>query len=279
MYSLYILFFIFFIFLLYLFSIKPNKKRNLDFLLGRYYSHRGLHDNTDINPENSLLSFQMAADKSFGIEFDVQVTKDRIPVVFHDDKLKRVCQANGQIPRLKFKDLEDLRLFNSEQYIPTLKETLELISGRVPLIIEIKSSSSDVSQLKYIAELLDAYKGPYVIESFNPAVLIWYKKNRPHIIRGQLSSYFKKKNHSLSRRFRDFFLENLITNFLTKPDFIAFNYRYKHMFSFRLCKMLYNPMTATYTIKSQKSLDNNLKDFDLFIFDSFIPEKYTGNIE
>lgn len=258
--------------ILYLWSIKPNKKRDVSAFLGRLYSHRGIHDNKDKNPENSLLSFRMAAEAGYGIELDVQVTRDNIPVIFHDKTLKRACELDSCISDYTLKELKDIRLFNTDEYIPTLKEVLTTVDGRVPLIVEIKNDTSDVSEIKFIAGVLDAYKGVYCIESFNPLAVIWYKKNRPQIIRGQLSSYFKKSDHSFSRRSRDFILENLMTNFLTKPDFIAFNYKYKDMFSFKLCKALFNPLTAAYTIKSQKILDANRDYFDLFIFDSFIPK-------
>lgn len=258
--------------LLYIWSIKPNKKRDVSAFLGRLYSHRGIHDNKDKNPENSLLSFKMAVEAGFGIELDVQVTKDNIPVIFHDKTLKRACELDSCVNEYTLKELEEIRLFNTDQYIPTLKEVLNIVDGKVPLIVEIKNETSDVSEIPFIAEVLDNYRGAYCIESFNPLAVMWYKKNRPQIIRGQLSSYFKKSDHSLFRRSRDFLLENLMTNFLAKPDFIAFNYKYKDMFSFKLCKSLFNPLTAAYTIKSQKVLDNNKDDFHLFIFDSFIPK-------
>lgn len=269
---MYIIIFLVLLVFFYLLSIKPNKKRNVDMFLNHLYSHRGIHDNMDKNPENSLLSFRMAVDKEYGIELDVQVTKDNIPVVFHDRTLSRVCYLKNCLNDFTLKELKDLRLFKTEESIPTLKEVLDIVDGKVPLIVEIKNESTDISELKYIAEVLDNYNGIYSIESFNPLVLMWYKKNRPHVIRGQLSSYFKKKHHSFARRARDFLLENLMTNFLAKPDFIAFNYKHKDMFSYKLCKKLYDPLTVAYTIKSQRQLDLNKNDFHLFIFDSFIPK-------
>ncbi|MGO1469182.1 MAG: glycerophosphodiester phosphodiesterase family protein [Tissierella sp.] len=275
MYSIYIISFLTLLFLMYLFSIKPNKKRDLNFLLNHYYSHRGIHNNDDKNPENSILAFQMAVEKGYGIELDIQVTKDKIPVIFHDKSLLRVCNLENKIQTLTLEELKKLKLFKSDQYLPTFKEILDLVDGRVPLIVEIKNETTDISELKYIASLLDTYTGIYAIESFNPLVLRWYKKNRPHIIRGQLATCSKKKDLSVCKKVKDFILENFMTNFLSKPDFLAFNYKYKNMFSFNLCKILYNPITAAYTIKSHQTLKDNLDDFNIFIFDSFIPEEDT----
>ena len=269
---IYITVFLILIALLYILSIKPNKKRDADEFLKVLYAHRGIHNNKGDNPENSLLAFKIAVEKAYGIELDVQVTKDNIPVVFHDKTLSRVCNLENSIKDFTIKELVNLSLFSTEESIPTLEEVLNLVDGKVPLIVEIKNESSDIKELKYIAETLDNYSGVYCIESFNPLVLRWYKKNRPQLIRGQLSTYYKKKNHPFPIIVRDFILENLMLNFLSKPDFIAFNHKHKNMFSFRLCKKLYKPLTAAYTIKNQKQFNKNKKVFDLFIFDSFIPK-------
>lgn len=269
---IYIIVFLILIAWLYILSIRPNKKRNLDEFLNHLYAHRGVHDNKANNPENSLLAFEMAVEKGYGIELDLQVTRDNIPLVFHDKTLSRVCKIEKPIDEFTLKELADLRLFTSDQSIPTLEEVLKLVDGEVPLIVEIKNESTDISELIYIAEILDKYRGIYCIESFNPLVLRWYKKNRPQLIRGQLSTYYKKKNSPLPIIVRDFILENLMANFISKPDFIAFNYKHKNMFSFKLCKKLYSPLTAAYTIKNQKQFNKNKNDFDLFIFDSFIPK-------
>lgn len=273
MFLLYISILLILLALLYIWSIKPNKKRDMSKFKDRLYAHRGLHNNREINPENSLLAFQMAVDENYGIELDVQVTRDNIAVIFHDNTLLRVCGSKTSIGDHTFEELKDFHLYKTDQKIPTLVEVLELVDGRVPLIVEIKDSSKNISKITYIAEILDSYRGIYCIESFNPIIVEWYKKNRPHVIRGQLSTYYKKKKLPLSRKFRNLLLENFMINFLSRPDFLGFNYKYKDMFSFKLCKTLYNPLTAAYTIKNQEDYLENKDDFHLIIFDSFIPEE------
>lgn len=273
MFLIYLLIILILLALFYIWSIKPNKKRDTSGFLGRLYAHRGLHDNLNKNPENSFLAFEMAVEEDYGIELDVQVTKDTIPVIFHDDTLIRACGLETCIGDYSLEELKKINLFNSQEKIPSLQEVLDLVDGKVPLIVEIKNYSRDIGDIEYIAQVLDKYKGLYCVESFNPLSLIWYKENRPQIIRGQLSSYFKKKGHSFSRRARDILLENFMTNFLTKPDFLGFNHKFKDMLSFKLCKTLYDPLTIAYTIKSENALQKSKNDFDLFIFDSFIPKK------
>lgn len=256
--------------LLYLFAIMPKmfNRPNFDPFKGYYYAHRGLHLGENVAPENSMVAFNLAVEKNYGIEFDVQLSKDGIPVVFHDSSLKRVCGVDKFVDELTFEELRELRIFNSQEKIPRFTKVLDLVNGKVPLIIELKTSSNNISVCPIVAGILDNYKGIYCVESFNPLVVFWYKKNRPHIIRGQLSTnHVKGKTHKAV----GFLLQNLLFNFLTKPDFIAFDHRYDSMISFRICKALYKPPTVAYTIKSIEELNEKTNKFDLIIFDNFIP--------
>lgn len=259
----------------YLLAIMPKIRNTVDFtgFKGRFYAHRGLHDNKNISPENSIKAFQLAIDNDYGIEFDVQLSKDNIPVVFHDYNLKRVCGVDGYIWDYNYEELKNFSLFNSNEKIPLLQEVLDLVNGRVPLIVELKGESKDPIISSIVATYLDNYNGVYCVESFNPMIVHWYKKNRPHIIRGQLSMKYGYKNKSMAKRILNFALEKLLFNFMTKPDFIAYRHKDCHMLSLTLCRKLYSVFTVTYTIQSQEELEKCWHVFDLFIFDNFIPEK------
>lgn len=256
--------------ILYLLAIMPKmfNRHDLSSFKGYYYAHRGLHLGENVAPENSIAAFNLAVKKNYGIEFDVQLSKDGIPVVFHDSSLKRICGIDKYIDELTFNELRELKVLNSNEKIPHLKEVLELVNCKVPLIIELKTRSNDTSVCPVVAEILDNYKGIYCIESFNPLAVFWYKKNRPHIIRGQLSTNHLKGKHNKAL---GFLLQNLLFNFLTKPDFIAFDHLYDSMMSFKICKALYKPPTVAYTIKSLQELNEKANKFDLIIFENFIP--------
>lgn len=260
--------------ILYLLLIMPKLRTNPDYakLEGWYYAHRGLHNNRSDAPENSIKAFQLAVDNSYGIELDVQLTKDDIPIVFHDYNLKRACGVNLKTAELTYDELRQYSLFNSKQHIPTLKEALECIGGQVPVIVELKIPWSAKKICKLVSKVLDDYKGVYCIETFNPFGLIWYRKNCPNVIRGQLASDFNKE-HLEGSKMQYFILKHLLLNFQTKPDFIAFDHKYKKALSFSLCRKLFKAKTAAWTIKSQKELDECSRYFDLFIFDSFIPKE------
>lgn len=235
------------------------------------YAHRGLHDNRTDAPENSLRAFQKAVEAGFGIEMDIQMTKDHVPVVFHDFTLKRICNADGKIADYTFEELQQFHLCDSDQKIPKFEDVLKLVDGKVPLIVELKIEALDTSICPAGDKLLSAYKGMYCIESFNPLGVFWYRRHRKEIVRGQLSDAFLKDGEY--RGVLYFLLQNLVFNFLTKPDFIAYHHKYPEILSRRICRGLYHNTAAAWTIKSQKELDAARKNFDIFIFDSFMPER------
>lgn len=258
--------------LLYLLAIMPKLRKNpaMKQFDGWLYAHRGLHKNKSKAPENSLPAFKLAVEHGFGIELDVQLTKDKVPVVFHDYDLNRACGVDIKVTDLTYEELKKYTLFKSKETIPTFREVLDLVDGKVPLIVELKIPWNPVETCLAASRELKNYKGLYCIESFNPFGLIWYKKHHPEIVRGQLSTDFVKDEIE-GNKVQYFILKHLLFNFLTKPDFIAYHHIYKKSLSFSICRKLYKVKTVAWTIKSQQELDENKGYFDLFIFDKFDP--------
>lgn len=256
--------------IVYLFLIAPRifGKPDCTPLYGVHYAHRGLFDNNSQAPENSLPAFKRAVDAGYGIELDVQLSKDGIPVVFHDATLKRMCGVEGNVWEYTLKELQQMRLAGSSATIPTFAEVLRTVNGKVPLIIEYKL---DVAQTKVCAlcnEQLKQYSGTYCIESFHPLALLWYKKHRPDIVRGQLCmEYWNEKQYR--GRFSLLLLSHMITNIVTRPDFIAYKHSDASNISRRICKKL-GALSVAWTIKNETQYQKAKKHFDLFIFDSFL---------
>lgn len=257
--------------LVYLFLIAPRvlAKPDVSPLFDVHYAHRGLHDNDTDAPENALPAFQMAVDAGYGIELDVQLTRDRIPVVFHDETLERVCGVKGNVRDYTLEELQAFTLCKSSEHIPTFEQVLDLVDGRVPLIVEIKIHESADAVCSAADALLSKYKGAYCIESFHPFAVRWYKKNRPEVIRGQLSSNFNKPDHR--EPLSQLLVHYLLTNVLCRPDFIAYDHRHKYNLSRLLCKAVFRPLSVAWTIRSQEELDMSANDFSLFIFEGFKP--------
>ena len=258
--------------ILYLLMIMPRilRKPNRQPHMGVLYAHRGLHDNQNGVPENSMAAFRRAVEAGYGIELDVQLTKDGIPVIFHDFTLERMCGVSGKVDALTYEELQMLSLGQTTEKIPTLREFLDMAAGKVPLIVELKIEWTDLSLCPAVQKMLAEYKGVYCIESFNPLALVWYRRYHKEIMRGQLSTNFRCDGNY--KNVLHFFLSHLLLNWATKPDFIAYNCLFKKEPGRRLCRKLYKNLAVAWTIKSQEQLESLREDFDLFIFEGFIPK-------
>lgn len=254
--------------LVYLFLIAPRiiGKPNRMSLYGVHYAHRGLFDNETYAPENSIAAIQKAVEAGYGIEFDVQLSKDNVPVVFHDASLKRMCGVEGKVWEYTIEELQKLKLEKSKETIPTLAHVLEIIDGRVPLIIEYKMDRVNTKVCELGNALLEKYKGVYCIESFHPLAVFWYRKHRPDVIRGQLSQDYSKTEY---KGIQYWLMKNLLTNFVTRPDFVAYRHSDFRNLSRRICRLL-GALSVAWTVRSEEQYGKAKPHFDLFIFDSFI---------
>lgn len=256
----------------YLFASAPgiHKKTKWQHLTGWDYAHRGLYDNEHGIPENSMAAFRRAVDKGYGIELDVHLTADNQLVVFHDDTLTRMCGMNKKISSFLYSDLMQLRLLGTEEGIPLFKDVLELIDGKVPLIIELKVDGSNQNLLcPLVWQLLSRYKGDYCIESFHPFVLQWFKRHKPQVVRGQLSCNFFKENPHCDIVL--FLMSNLMTNFFTHPDFIAYKYLDLDNPAVIYNRKLFHIMTVVWTIPGKPTYDRFKNKVDVMIFEGFEP--------
>ena len=256
----------------YFFASAPgiHKKTKWQHLTGWDYAHRGLYDNEHGIPENSMAAFRRAVDKGYGIELDVHLTADNQLVVFHDDTLTRMCGVNKKISSFLYSDLMQLRLLGTEEGIPLFKDVLELIDGKVPLIIELKVDGSNQNLLcPLVWQLLSRYKGDYCIESFHPFVLQWFKRHEPQVVRGQLSCNFFKENPHCDIVL--FLMSNLMTNFFTHPDFIAYKYLDLDNPAVIYNRKLFHIMTVVWTIPGKPTYDRFKNKVDAMIFEGFEP--------
>lgn len=252
-----------------LFLILPSARKHPDLkiLKGIYIAHRGLHNNSKGIPENSLKAFKAAIENGFAIENDIHITADGEIVVFHDSSLKCMCGVDKIIEKMTLEEIKKYPLLNSGEYIPTLKECLELIDGKVPLLVEFKCQNLiNCADLCAAADkILKDYKGKYFVQSFYPFVLKWYRKNRPDILRGQLAEAFK--GEEIYKRA----LGNMLLNFISRPDFISYNHTFKNNLMFGLVKRL-GGFPVGWTFTSQKDTEKSKNDFNTYIFESFNPD-------
>ena len=231
------------------------------------YAHRGLHGGKI--PENSLAAFAKAAEYGHGIELDLQLSADGRVMVFHDYSLARMTGCDKKLTELTADELRKLRLADTDEKIPFFTEVLELIGGRVPMLIELKGESTDTSVAKAAFELLKDYGGRYSIESFNPFLLRWVKKNKPSVMRGILVtnvSKEKKKHDPLN-----FSLGNMLTNCLARPDFIAYDVRYDSL-AVDLCTKFYGAPAFAWTVRDEDAYYKAREYGAYVIFEHIRPE-------
>ena len=215
----------------------------------RQVAHRGLHDRELGIPENSLPAFARAVEQGKAIELDLHATADNRLVVLHDFQLKRMTGVPGIVEDWTLEELRKLRLQGTDAHIPTLDEVLELVNGKVPLLLEIKSERlGEVGRLEpVLMKRLASYQGEFILEAFNPEVLVWLHRHAPQYIRGQLGNLDDE-----NRQFK-FYSRHLMFNPLSRPDFIAFDIQ-KIDYKLRLaCKKHGLPLLG-WTIRTEAEL-------------------------
>ena len=255
-----------------LYMISPGKKRpEMEKFKQIKYAHRGLHDAT--KAENSISAFAAAKENGFGIELDVRLSKDGELVVFHDDNLTRVAGIDGKVIDFTAEELSKMSLSGTSDGVPTLREVLDLIDGAVPLIIEIKMNGDEKGISEKLMEVIEGYKGDYVVESFNPIALKIVRRMRPDILRGILSTeYMKDEKHKGSILYA--LLQHLMLNFMVRPDFIAYDKRGYKVEGLRFVRRSFGTALIAWTVKSaEEERDAISHGFDTVIFEGYIPEK------
>lgn len=162
-----------------------------DFL--RPIAHRGLHDASVGRIENTAPAFEAAITAGFGIECDLRPARDGTPFVFHDAMLNRLIDAEGPIDARSPSELAALRYRAQSTALLSYSSLLELIAGKVPLLVEIKSDwvEPDPRFLSAIAELSLAYRGPLALMSFDPAVITALRSLAPGLPRGIVSGMYE----------------------------------------------------------------------------------------
>lgn len=241
----------------------------MEALKGHYYAHRGLHDET--RPENSMAAFRAALDAGYGIEFDLHLTKDGNLAVMHDTSLKRTAGADVKITELTTDELSSYRLGGTEETIPTFSDVLALFAGKAPLIIELKADGNNFKALVDTAvKQLEGYEGPYCMESFDPRVVFVLQRYYPHIIRGQLTEDYFQVDNALPWALK-WALKNQALNFLTKPDFVAYNTKHRNNLGNRLVRSFWGVHGVTWTVRDKDDFHDAVADGWIPIFEGFTP--------
>lgn len=255
-------------------------------------------------PENSLAAFAAAAEAGYGIELDVQLTLDSKVVVAHDPDLLRVAGDPRNIRDLTYDELVRIPLFPTAapgaevspllpgatenpplvttpsqaqagyyQHVPLLEDVLRVVDGRVPIIVEFKFENyrtwddRDEELMQTAADLLDAYQGLYVVESFNPAAMNWYKREHPDVCRGQLA-----EDTAFTANPMLWMGGKLMFNEISRPDFVAYDFKNGDGAMLRFVRRM-GAMAVAWTVRTSDELAGAQPYFDRFIFEAFVPKQ------
>lgn len=285
-----------------------DKKNIINQLLKYDYAHRGLHEKPLI-PENSLTAFKRAVDEGFGIELDIHLTKDDKLAVIHDSSLFRTCGIDLKIEELAMEEAQVYFLEKSEETIPQLKDVLEIVNGKAPLVIELKVVEKNHEKLvDKVMEALKGYEGLYCIESFYPFALKYLGEKFPQVVRGQLAgdvlsndedennkdekpivdiecvsqrdtglegtfmdeSISPSKEPVKASRFENLMLKNLWVNKISKPDFVAYKFESIDRKAFRNFK----GAKFVWTVRGYKDMLKCREIGASSIFEQFNPHDY-----
>ena len=258
--------------LVLLFLTAPRKKNAaVKPFLSVPYAHRGLHG--EGIAENSATAFRAAVEAGFGIELDVRVSRDGEVVVVHDATLTRVCGIDRRVRDMTAEELSRVHLVGTDDGVPLLRDVLSLVDGRVPLLIEIKEdTAADRDVVPRLLPLLEDYRGPILVESFNPLSLGRVKKHAPHLLRGLLCDVYHTDPQRRTLSFR--LLERFMLNFIARPQFIAYNHEARGYLPFRLLRALYRPPLFAWTVRTGEDEAAARADgFDAIIFEGYPPSK------
>lgn len=228
-------------------------------------AHRGLHDEQSGILENSMSAFQQAIKAGLPIEFDVHLSADLKPVVFHDDTLLRMTGDDRRVCDVPAAELATLRLGCSQDPIPDLQSVLDKVAGKVPLVVELKQCPYGREVLaEKTWNILKAYQGDFSIQSFDPFTLKWFRLHAPDVIRGQLSMRRPPNRIPLHRRF---LMRHMMLNSVSKPHYIGFNCNDVHWWSLRL-SIKRNIKLLAWTVSNEDQLRHARRYADNVIFEN-----------
>lgn len=251
---------------------RPGKKKKAAFY-GKNIAHRGLYQKDQSIPENSLPAFARAVENGYGMELDVQLSRDGKVVVFHDDTLERVCGVPKRVDELDFAELQELRLCGTEEKIPLFDEVLATVAGKTPIIVELKTGPRNGELCEKTLAALRFYAGETCIESFDPTIVAWFRKHAPDIYRGQLAQppkYYRKYGKSA---LVSFLLGTCALNLIARPNFIAYRIG-KKTFGVHLAEFL-GATRVAWTSREESTE----KNFDVVIFEHYLPKPQYKNLK
>lgn len=245
---------------------------HLDWLI-RPIAHRGLHDAAKGIIENTPSATQAAIDAGYAIEVDVQEAGDGEGMVFHDSVLDRLTEGTGPVNSRPSAELKRIRFKATSDRMQSLPDLLEQISGRVPLVIEIKGDWRTHGPFeRYLAELIGAYRGQAAVMSFDPYAIAALAQAAPELPRGLIAGPFRNPlfwGHLTP--WKRFYMRNLLSAFIAKPHFVAYDIEALPSAAPWIWRRVLGRPLLTWTVRSDEQRRRAKRVADAMIFEGFRP--------
>ncbi|MGX1673340.1 glycerophosphodiester phosphodiesterase family protein [Streptomyces sp. NPDC055400] len=241
--------------------------RDFDWLLSKPIAHRGLFDPALGVPENSLAAFRRAVERDIPIELDVQLTHDNTLAVVHDATLERTTGTALHVRQACRTDLGRLRLGDSGEPVPTLEQALEVTDGHVPVVIDVRRWSTELSPRleQAVAAGIRGYRGHVALQSFDPVAVYRLRRLIGDSPVGQTSGALRSAGRAAALIGRA-----MVTNFLTSPDFVSYELEMLPSRCTTFWRRRGMPILA-WTVTSAKTEARAARVADNFFFDEYLP--------
>jgi len=249
----------------------------LDTIFARPIAHRGYHDADAGRIENTPSAIQAAMDHGFGIEVDVQETADGEALVFHDYTLDRLAEGTGKVLDLPSTQLTGISMQTGGDRLWLLQDLLDLVNGKVPLVIEIKSWMKAGDQNPFVRRVVDqvaAYQGPAAIKSFDPDMLGVACAHNNSVLRGIVADSMPSDGDSarLSQVHR-FALRHMLHFPRTRPHFVSYSIRDLPCAGPTILRRLFKRPLMTWTVRTAEDRERAARYADQIVFEGFDPDK------
>jgi len=238
--------------------------KDMNWLKNNNIAHRGLY--TKNIPENSLDAFLNATKHGYDVELDLQLTKDKKIIVFHDNNLKRLCGIDQRIDQVPYSFLMPLKLKHTESKIPLFKEVLDTLPDSTHLMIELKTGKHNKELVTLFLETIKEYDFDFAVQSFDPRIVHMIKKHLPNIPHGYISN-----NKQVKSKILNFFVNLLPIHTWIKPDYYV--YKLEDLPNKKMDRMKSKGIIVlSYTAKSEKALKFMRDRYDNAVFEGFNPK-------
>ncbi len=236
--------------------------RDIAWLTARPIAHRGLHDLNRTRWENTLAAFAAAIEHDYAIECDVHLSADGVPVVFHDSELDRLAGRPGNVFEEAAESLSRMAVGGTPERVPTLRQALDLVAGRVPIVIELKGvEGRDDDLVAAVARDLAGYAGKAAIMSFEHRYIRRFETDAPGIPGGltaygkapaELEQHFSMLAYPIA--FTSFYVQDLPNRFVTTVR-----------------ETLAMPV-ITWTVRDEAAVERTFTHADQMTFEGFLPD-------